>query len=126
MKKKDKRLAKTLEDRVGYVENRLASMGDDLGVVIGTLGDLQDTIERLGTDDREGIEARAGCVELNEPILITADQAKSMSDGGGWLMGYDRRNGWLFIGNPEYAPDDDGNGCWHDVRGNEVHGPIGG
>jgi hypothetical protein len=82
-------------------------------------GELSD-LKRVVFADEQQVSATIET--FKKPIRITADQAASISEGGGWLMSVDRRDGWLFIGSLDYPADDGGNGCWINTRGEEEHG----
>lgn len=87
-----------------------------LDMVKGIEHDLEEIKDKLWPE-RNG----AHVIWLEQPMRVTADQAKSMSETGGWVMAQDVDNGWLFIGNLEGDWNEWGNGCWHDEKGNEVH-----
>ena len=139
-KKKLKRKLERLEGAVELMRrnqrvqhDRWQGVREDIAAIVAQVGEHEDRL----SPPESGVEATEFAprtffstsspriVNLREAIPISAQQAKSMVDGGGWLMGYDRGNGWLFIGNLERSPEDDGNGVWHDVQGNEQHGPHG-
>jgi hypothetical protein len=122
---------KDLEKRVKHLEKIVGEGFHNLHEVVKGIeaelateddGSIGPTESPLGTKFTTSSPA---IVMLDEAIPVSADQAKSMSDGGGWLIGYDRSNGWLFIGNLGSPPSEEGNGCWHDVKGDEQHGSVG-
>lgn len=111
-----------------------ASLNRTIAMASGMERDLADLRAKLSEDEEgeqyindygEGTWMEGSVETFNTPIRITRDQAMSMSQSGGWLMAVDRGNGWLFIGNLQDAPDGEGNGCWHDTKGDEQHGPYG-
>jgi hypothetical protein len=155
MKKKHRRRLEQIEGAIMLLKaaqrtnhDRWQSVQDDIATLVAQVGDLSDRFDaayekalnesiRAGAPSAETIMAdqlppethfstsSPQIVAFNEAVPISPGQARSMADGGGWLMGYDRSNGWLMIGNLGRHPDAEGNGCWHDVEGNEQHGPHG-
>lgn len=120
------------------VKKMLSGIEHDLGMLGGMVEEIQ---ERLASDriaDETVQEEKAlGLSADGEPepeptmlpnelsIYVTQQQAKYMSDGDCWILGFDRSNSWLFVGNGQVDPYAEGNGVWVDAAGQEHYGPTG-
>lgn len=110
MGKKDKRRIKALEEDVDRISVAVHGIEAELATKSPPTESFRTSSPHIRYFD--------------EPIYVTADQAKSMSDGDTWIMAASD-DGWLLIGNGSVPHDEEGNGVWHDARGDEHDGPVG-